>query len=163
MKERINIYFAAPIVGVSDEFKEKINNVKEILQSSVRLSVYDPKEYGNGATNKWGHNLDEWCRVIFELDAAAIKRCDWIVVCDFGRYGTSGTAWECGYAFGLRKKVFVVEMDEDPSTSYSVMIRGCSANYCKYSELVNSDIEDLVETWFVERGRVADYNGTTLD
>lgn len=142
----IKVYLAAPIIGITEEMKNQILAVKNKL-TEVGFEVYDPRE--NGAANSWGCSLDEWCRVIFELDVAAINRSDWIVVLDYGRYASAGTAWECGYAFGKSKDVLVIEMYEE--NEYSVMIRGCSSNYCKLNDFMNEDIPDIL---FVERGRM---------
>lgn len=53
-------------------------------------NVYNPAEHG--VPNAWGMNMTEWSRCIFTLDVVAIDNADWIVVCDFGRSGTAGTA-----------------------------------------------------------------------
>ncbi len=142
----IKVYLAAPIVGASTEVTTEIQKVKDILQSCMNISLYDPKEHG--VPNAWGMSMSEWARCIFALDVVAIDNADWIVVCDYGRKGTAGTAWEAGYAFGKGKKVFIIEMS-DVDTDYSVMMRGCCANYCSKEDFFKMGLV------FEERGRLA--------
>lgn len=132
------VYLAAPIVGISEEDKEMIANVKECLEYEG-YAVYDPREHG--VPNAWGMSMDEWGRSIFSLDAVGIQGCEWVVVCDFGRDMKAGTAWECGYAFGIGKQIFLIQMKEE--TDYSVMLRGCSTTYCTYDEFINIPLEGL--------------------
>lgn len=141
----IKVYLAAPIVGASPETTEEVQKVKDVLKSCMNISLYDPKEHG--VPNAWGMSMGEWARCIFALDVVAIDNSDWIVVCDYGRKGTAGTAWEAGYAFGKGKKVFIIEMAE-VDTDYSVMMRGCCANYCSKEDFFKKGLV------FEERGRL---------
>lgn len=152
------IYLAAPIVGISDDIKQEVTYIKNILLQSG-FSVYDPRDHG--VINAWGMSLNEWARCIFNLDVVAIDNCDWIVVLDYGRQGTAGTAWECGYAFGKGKKILIIEMFSE--NEYSVMMRGCSSNYCKLREFVNTGIGKIPGKFFVERGRIKKNDTVTLN
>lgn len=150
----IKVYFAAPIVGVANKMQEEINEIRktfEVLAENRQLSFYDPKAHG--VPNAWGMSISEWARCIFALDVVAIDNSDWVVVCDYGRKGTAGTAWECGYAFGKGKKVLIIEMEEE-ETDYSVMMRGCSANYISKKDFFNTGYNCFMDL-FVERGRLA--------
>ena len=160
MEERnkiFNIYLAAPIVNITEKQKEQINKIKDILNIFYEhnlINLYDPKKHG--VPNAWGMPMNEWCRCIFTLDVVAIDNSDWVIVCDYGRQGTAGTAWECGYAFGKGKKVLIIQMNEwDDTPEYSVMMQGCSSNYCTFKDF----IKDVSEKHFfgkllVERGRL---------
>ena len=150
----INIYLAAPIVEISQKQKQEINQIRYCLDKMstyIDIEIYDPSKHG--VPNAWGISMQEWCRCIFALDVTAIDRCDWVIVCDYGRKGTAGTAWECGYAFGKGKKVLIIQMGED-EVDYSVMMRGCSANYCKFEEFCMADSDTFKNQLLVERGRL---------
>ena len=150
----IKVYFAAPIVGVADKVKKEIDEIRNMFKSVEghdTLSFYDPKEHG--VPNAWGMSISEWARCIFALDVVAIDNSDWVVVCDYGRKGTAGTAWECGYAFGKGKKVLIIEMEEE-ETDYSVMMRGCCANYISKKDFFDISYNYFMNL-FVERGRLA--------
>ena len=155
----MNVYLAAPIVGVDEDIKSEKQYIKDVLEA-CKLTVYDPSAPGNGTPNSWGMSMDEWARSIFSLDVRALDRCDWVVCLDYGRNCTAGTAWEVGYAFGIGKKILIIEMDNDQH--YSVMMRGCSANYCKLKDFVNTPTSEVTNKWFVERGRVGS-NVTVCD
>lgn len=143
----IKAYLAAPIVGISEDIRQKIIAVKTTLRMAG-IDLYVPSEHG--VPNAWGMSLEEWARSIFSLDVVAIENSDWIVVCDFGRSTTAGTAWECGYAFAKGKKILIIEMDEN--SDYSVMMRGSSSNYCEYEEFISTHF-DQIPGFFIERGR----------
>ena len=149
----LKVYLAAPIVGADEVVTFEVGQVKGVFkffENNNEMELYDPKEHG--VPNAWGMSMSEWARCIFALDVVAIDNADWVVVCDYGRKGTAGTAWEAGYAFGKGKKVLIIEMaDED--TDYSVMMRGCCANYISLNEFLNLSVKDTMKL-FVERGRL---------
>lgn len=150
----INVYIAAPIVGLQPEIEQEINEIKHTfseMDKYGKISFYDPKEHG--VPNAWGMSMNEWARCIFTLDVVAINNADWVVVCDYGRKGTAGTAWEAGYAFGRGKKVVIIEMTETDA-DYSVMMRGCCSNYItkKDFRFLSTSYDNLINTLFVERG-----------
>ena len=152
----INVYIAAPIVGLQPEIEQEINEIKHVfseMDKHGKISFYDPKEHG--VPNAWGMSMSEWARCIFTLDVVAIDNADWVVVCDYGRNGTAGTAWEAGYAFGKGKKVVIIEMAETDA-DYSVMMRGCCSNYItkKDFRFLSTSYDNLINTLFVERGRL---------
>ena len=64
--------------------------------------------------------------MVFANDVKAINSADIVVAISYGRTETtSGTNWEIGYAFGIGKKVIVVEMADNVM---SLMIsNGCYA------------------------------------
>lgn len=156
----MNIYLAAPIVNIPEDWKDKIQEVKNQLNKIDDCNVYDPREHG--VPNAWGMSMSEWSHCIFTMDVLALDDADWVVVCDFGRDCTAGTAWEAGYAFGKGKKVLIVRMC-DNSQHYSVMMNGCCANYVSYSSLMLIEKGSLFKTYFVERGRAVGTNDVMFD
>ena len=62
----------------------------------------------------------------FRDDAAAIRRCEVLVLLFYGLYSDSGTAWECGYGYALGKRIVAVHLHEGKS---NCMINcSCRAN-----------------------------------
>ena len=89
----------------------------------------------------------EWGRAVFNADVEAIRNCDEVWVLNFGMYSDSGTAWECGFAYGIGKTVrqLVYGMGEDKTYSL-MMINGCEEwdfmlNYLGNSDRLGVDIE----------------------
>ena len=53
-------------------------------------------------------------KLVFRNDVNAIQSADFVLVLSWGRLDTSaGTTWEQGYAYGIGKKVILVEMNND--------------------------------------------------
>lgn len=158
--EKIKIYIAAPIVGIPQDWKEKINCVMDKLKEAAFLKIYNPAEHG--VPNAWGMTMEEWSKCIFALDCVAIDDCDWVVVCDFGREMTAGTAWEAGYAFGKDKKIFIIRMAENED-NYSVMLNGCSANAINYMDFISARINEEFMDFFTERGKLKEKTGVKFN
>lgn len=58
--------------------------------------------------------------------AAAIRRCEVLVLLFYGLYSDSGTAWECGYGYALGKRIVALHLHEGKS---NCMINcSCRAN-----------------------------------
>lgn len=99
------IYLAAPF-----QTKEKRTNAikaKKILENKG-LKVYAPWEIK--IENAWDYDEETWAYMVFKNDEKAIKECEFMVMLSYGRISSAGTNWECGFAYGINKKVLVVEM-----------------------------------------------------
>ena len=93
---------------------DKRSNMKtavEILRSK-HFEVYDPSEHI--IEHAWDYPNNEWGLMVFQADIQAIQECDYVVMLSYGRNSTAGANWESGYAFGLGKKIVVVEMTDEP-------------------------------------------------
>lgn len=107
--------------------------------------VYAPIEHE--VPNAWEISNAEWGRAVFNADVEAIRNCDEVWVLNFGMYSDSGTAWECGFAYGIGKTVrqLVYGMGKDKTYSL-MMINGCEEwdfmlNYLGNSDKLGVDIE----------------------
>ena len=171
-------YLAGPVVTKDKEIKEQMSKIEEVLDN-MKLPPINPGEcdmrddypyvYRPGrhkVPNEWGIDIDTWGQCVFTMDVIAIDRCDWLVLADYGRQATAGTAWEAGYAFAKGKKILVIQMPGVEESS--LMTQGCAANVVKYEEFIEGlDLnEDRWEIWdpywedffkehFYERGRRA--------
>ena len=84
--------------------------------------VYAP--YEHEVKNAWDKSNADWAREVFFEDINAIKECDEVWVISYGLYSDTGTAWECGYAYGLGKTVRqLIDVDKDKHSL--MMINGC--------------------------------------
>lgn len=85
------------------------------LLRNKAFDVYAPVEHF--IPNAWDYPNDEWGLMVFEADVEAIKQSDYVVMLSYGRESsvgaTAGTNWEAGFAFGIGKKVIVVEMTDN--------------------------------------------------
>lgn len=134
------IYLAAPVVGVSETRREQI---KAVAMAAARSygeydfagTVYMP--WTLKVPNAWGMPMNEWARCVFSFDVAALDEASTVVVCDYGREATAGTAWEAGYAFAKGKTVIVVQMPE--VNEVSLMVRNGCQLVVPYDKFVADD------------------------
>lgn len=113
MKKKV--YLAA---SLSQDKRETTEKVRQILLKKG-FDVYNPVD--NFIPNAWDYPNTEWGLMVFTNDITAINNSDIIVAVSYGRIDdTGGTCWEIGYAFGIGKKVVVVEMNQ--SVPISLMI-----------------------------------------
>jgi nucleoside 2-deoxyribosyltransferase len=99
------IYLAAPFQ--TKERRKNAIKAKNILISRG-FQVYAPWEVV--IENAWDYSEADWAYLVFKNDEKAIKECDFVVMLSYGRMSSAGTNWECGYAYGIGKRVIVVEM-----------------------------------------------------
>lgn len=111
---KYDIYLAAPF------FNEKEREAVERFAKDLRryYNVYVPMEHS--IPNGWNLSNYNWGRKVFAEDVEAIDNSFMVVVLDWGHYGDTGTAWECGYAFGKGKEIHRFRMDKD--AIYSIMM-----------------------------------------
>ena len=130
----MKIYLASPFFH-----QKEIAVYEEVIHilRNQNLNVFVPREHTipnaqNLPNNIWGEN-------VFAVDYLAITQCDVVVVLNFGMYSDSGTAWECGAAFALGKKVVNILCGSD-DTKYSIMmVNGTSTTV---------DLDTFRKEWF---------------
>ena len=110
----MRIYLATTLEG---DKRDEMYQALKILRDKGH-EVYAPIEHK--IPNAWDYPNSEWGLMVFESDINAIQWCDAVVMLSHGRYSTAGANWEAGYAFGIGKKVIVVEMSS--GTEMSLMV-----------------------------------------
>jgi len=104
----MKIYFAASLS--EDKRKFMYEAVKRLRD--MGHTVYAPIEHVVEHAWEWPNN--EWGLQVFRNDVNAINDSEFVVVLSWGRLETSaGTTWEQGYAYGIGKKVILVEMTDN--------------------------------------------------
>lgn len=136
------IYLASP--WFKDHERVMYKGILEKMRSEG-LEVYAPIEHE--IANAWDLPNDVWGRKVFQEDIEAIKNCDEVWVLNFGMYSDSGTAWECGFAYGIGKTVRQLTYDFTEDKTFSLMmVNGCEEvdtmmNYLSNSYNFPLDIE----------------------
>ena len=112
----MKIYLASPFFH-----EEEITMYEEAIRilRCQGLDVFVPREHTIPNAYELPNNI--WGENVFAVDYLAITQCDVVVVLNFGMYSDSGTAWECGAAFALNKKVVNILCGCD-DTEYSIMM-----------------------------------------
>ena len=129
----MTIYLASPFFN--DEELKYVIQAENTLRE-LGHTVYSPREH---------EKRDEivgslaWSAATFEADKKGIDKCDAVVMLYHGNYSDSGTAWECGYAFGIRKPVVVVHIGEDSN----LMVHEGSHTNITIEQLKDYDFEKM--------------------
>ncbi len=119
-----SIYLASPFFSKLEV--SVYDKVISYLRNDCGYDVYVPREHE--ALDAWGMDNKIWGKVVFTEDMEAIKKCDGMLVLNWGMYSDSGTAWEQGFAFGIGKPVVSVRVNIGEN-DYSLMME----NGCRYS------------------------------
>ena len=121
--------------------REDMYSALELLRKKG-LSVYAPVEHI--IPNAWDYPNNEWGLMVFESDVNAINSADIVVMLSYGRLSTAGANWEAGYAFGIGKRVIIVEMTDE---IMSLMVaNGRYATVKGLEGLDNYDFETMPKT-----------------
>jgi nucleoside 2-deoxyribosyltransferase len=99
----MKIYLASPFF--TELQKDLMKRVLEKMRNEGH-EVYAP--YEHTIENAWDKTNKDWGREVFFEDINAIQQCDEVWAINFGMDSDSGTAWECGYAYGIKKTVRVL-------------------------------------------------------
>ena len=130
----MKIYLASPF------FNEKeLENVKiaEKILTERGFSLFSPRL--NEVRTDENTQQSWWSKETFMNDKKFIDWADVVVLLYYGGYSDSGTAWECGYAYGTNTPVVVVQLGED---SNLMVHEGCHSNIT-LEELKTYDFEML--------------------
>ena len=133
----MKIYLASPFFGswTRHIMKSVLNKARE-----EGHEVYAP--YEHEIENAWGKPNKDWAREVFFEDIKAIQECDEVWAINFGMDSDSGTAWECGYAYGIGKSVRVLCVERVNSL---MVLNGCDEYDLVWSYLNNRDVDFDVE------------------
>ena len=129
----MKIYLASPF------FNEKeLENVK-IAEKILTERGFSLSPRLNEVRTDENTQQSWWSKETFMNDKKFIDWADVVVMLYYGGYSDSGTAWECGYAYGTNTPVVVVQLGED---SNLMVHEGCHSNIT-LEELRTYDFEML--------------------
>lgn len=116
----LRIYLASPFFN-----EEELKNVKkaEEILTKRGFDVFSPRL--NEVRTVDTQNKPWWSKETFMNDRRFIDWADVMVMLYYGAYSDSGTAWECGYAFGTNTPVVVIHLGKD---SNLMVHEGCHSN-----------------------------------
>lgn len=115
------IYLASPWFKVHE-----LKMCREVLKKmrEAGFEVYAPFEHE--IPNAWNISNEEWGRAVFEADVEALDKSDEVWVLNFGMYGDTGTAWECGYAYAKGKPIHQLLYGFGNPDYSLMMLNGCN-------------------------------------
>lgn len=130
----MKIYLASPFFNEKE--LENVKIAEKILTERV-FSLFSPRQ--NEVRTDENTQQSWWSKETFMNDKKFIDWADVVVMLYYGGYSDSGTAWECGYAYGTNTPVVVVQLGED---SNLMVHEGCHSNIT-LEELKTYDFEML--------------------
>ena len=130
----MKIYLASPFFN--DEELKNVKKAEKILMSRG-FDVFSPRL--NEVRSEENVGSPAWSKETFMNDKRFIDWADAVVMLYYGACSDSGTAWECGYAYGTGKPVVVVHLGE----SSNLMVHEGSHTNITLSELRNYDFETM--------------------
>lgn len=135
----MKIYLATPVGDPTDiDICTNAKRAYEML-TEKGYEVYAP--WMMKIPHAWDYPNKDWGLMVFTVDLQHLEECDVVVVLSYGRYSTTGTAWEQGYAYARDKKILVVEMND---SIQSIMIaNGCNASVVGLSGLSSYDLDNF--------------------
>lgn len=116
----MKIYLASPFFN--DEELKNVQKAEEILMNRG-FDVFSPRL--NEVRTESEVGTPAWSKETFMNDKKFIDWADAIVMLYYGGYSDSGTAWECGYAYGTNKPVVVIHLGDN---SNLMVHEGCHTN-----------------------------------
>ena len=106
----MRVYLASPFFQPGEI--AAVDLAEKVLRQKG-LEVWSPRE--NEVRDSGEVGSPSWANATFKMDFDAISKCDVMVVLYHGNYSDTGTAWECGAAYALRKPVVLVHVHDDKS------------------------------------------------
>lgn len=117
----MKVYLASPLF--TEYEREKVKEVAAELRKIHE--VYVPMEHQ--IENAWDKPNWIWAQKVFAEDVKQIQNCDFVVCIYYGLYSDSGTAWECGYAYGIGKQVRLLDYSNEEVSL--MVVNGSYNNY----------------------------------
>lgn len=126
----MKVYLASSL----DEIYRPYIREAECILKEKGLDVYVPLDHV--ITNAWDYPNNEWGLMVFNNDVTAIDNSDIVVSLSFGRtHITSGTSWECGYAFAKGKRIILVEINIDETKDFVMSLMLANGRYATVNGL----------------------------
>ena len=120
------IYLAG---SCSKEERDRMEEIAAALRKKG-YEVYCPFELK--IHNAWDYSQEEWSKMVFDKDIAAIDECDFMILMSKGRNSTAGTNWEQGYAYAKGKDIFVFQYTKEETSLMT---------YCGCTRFINLPTE----------------------
>lgn len=120
----MKIYLATPIEKEGSYERTSAELVANKLKA-MGHAVFCPWEMH--IPHAWDYPNATWGAMVFSRDTAKIEECDWVVAISYGRKGSAGHVWEMGYAYGIGKKILILE-DEHVKANSLMVLNGCYAS-----------------------------------
>lgn len=119
-------------------------NIEHLIDKETD-TIYCPFELK--IENAWDLSQEDWSREVFTHDCKAMEDCDFAILISYGRESSAGTNWEQGYLYALGKKIFVLQVTDNPTSLMTYI--GCFNFYNVYNSETNlrDAIRFILQNW----------------
>lgn len=138
------VYLAGPC---DSDNRTMMVHIAGILRK-LGFSLYCPFELK--IPNAWDMSQEDWAQEVFNKDIEAINECDFMIMISTGRKSTAGTNWEQGYAFALKKPIYVFQVTDAPTSLMTYC--GCTSFYGREND-IEKQIRSIVGEFFWGRDK----------
>ena len=132
--DKKRLYIAGPF-STPDEKKELTRMIDALKQEcegaksfDMDIELYIPMEFSveddfQKEDGTWNLPNQEWARQVYDNDIKELKKCDAMVCMYTGHRGTTGTAFESGYAKALGKPIigYIPEFAKNENMSLMIL------------------------------------------
>jgi nucleoside deoxyribosyltransferase len=132
--KRLNIYIAGSFTN--EQSRKSLERMIEILKNKYKSSVefFIPMEHKiegdfQKSDGTWNLSNPEWARRVYAMDTNAIDNCNVMVALYTGHFGTTGTAFEIGYAKAKKIPVILYIPEWAKENNVSLMIFNSAHRY----------------------------------
>ena len=130
------IYIASPFFNEREI--DNLSRVEHLLEGRG-FQVFSPRQHEVRTEESKNQRL--WSKETFLNDRRFIDWAEVVVMLYYGSYSDSGTAWECGYAYGTHTPVVVVHLENDNGSN--LMVHESAAANITLEELESYDFNAL--------------------
>ena len=131
------IYIASPFFNEREI--DNLSRVERLLEDRG-FQEFSPRQHEVRSEETKGQSW--WSKETFLNDKRFIDWAEVVVMLYYGCYSDSGTAWECGYAYGTHTPVVVVHLENDNGSNLMVH-EGCHTNLSSIAELKDFNFDLL--------------------
>lgn len=132
------IYLAGPCDKENRPLMEKVKN----FIKDNDFEVYAPFELK--IEDAWSKTQEDWSIEVFKHDLAAIQSADAMILISRGRISSAGTSFEQGFAYALHKKIYVIQITDEPTSLMT--FSGCTYFLSSCEDNIENDIR-----WIADR------------
>ena len=129
----MKVYLAG---SCSSEHRSLMMNMKKMIKEVFdnETQIYCPFELK--IPDAWSLSQEAWSRAVFEADLDALHNADLVIMISYGRISSAGVNWEQGFAFANDIPIFVLQVNDEPTS----LMTYCG---CKNFYNTGSNLEDI--------------------
>lgn len=139
----MKIYLAGPC---DSEHRSLMKSMEKLVKENFQdAEIYCP--FNLKIENAWDYSQSIWAQKVFAADIQALIECNLMIMISFGRESSAGVNWEQGFAWANAKKIFVLQVTDQPTSLMTYC--GCYNFYNTGNNInsIKSAIRFIAQNW----------------